>query len=99
MRGPFSILGLALGGCAPHRLFAVWCAGMGKRRCCVWVQPGDLKQKYKNLNHLTLPELRDFNGLDDTTCFTLFAFRYRYFLKGEAMGVVYIKEAAPPVWM
>jgi hypothetical protein len=32
-----------------------------------------LEHNAKNLNHLTLPEIKDFNALDDLRCFKYFA--------------------------
>ncbi len=36
-----------------------------------------LKRYAKNLNHLTLPEIKDFNALSDALCFIYFVKRYR----------------------
>jgi hypothetical protein len=38
---------------------------------------GHLKHFALNLNHPTLPEIKDFNALDNTWCFKLNAKRYR----------------------
>jgi hypothetical protein len=36
-----------------------------------------LERYAKNLNHLTLPEIKDFNALDDNPCLKYFVKRYR----------------------
>ncbi len=40
-------------------------------------QVANLKQKSVNLNHLTLPEIKDFNALSDALCCRLNGFRSR----------------------
>lgn len=35
------------------------------RKWMVVIAAATLEQKFKNLNHTTLPEIRDFNGLCD----------------------------------
>jgi hypothetical protein len=42
-----------------------------------------LKRFALNLNHLTLPEIKDFNVLDDVKCFRLNAKRYKARLKKQ----------------
>ncbi|PIE16798.1 MAG: hypothetical protein CSA68_01230 [Rhodobacterales bacterium] len=42
-----------------------------------WLGVLSLKRYAKNLNHLTLPEIKDFNALSDALCFRYFVKRYR----------------------
>ena len=39
-----------------------------------------------NLNHLTLPEIKDFNALSDALCIKLNAKRYRPFIQYWTLG-------------